>query len=238
MKADRRHELKENDLAVMLQNTRQYLDVHGKQIGTGALIALAVLAAITFVVRSRAAAVEDVWRRRGQLSFESLEEGKKSLDALEGISRELSDPSFVMGALMDRGREALKLAQLAPLPPDSELNRKARAAFEELLTRFGDNPLAAGAALSGLATVEENEFVLDGNESHKAKAREYLDRIVADARLNGMPFQRLALDRLKALDATFSKVVTQAPAPLPLPPPPAPVDVPTEAPKTEPPTEP
>jgi hypothetical protein len=229
--------LKENDLAVMLHNTREYLDVHGKQIGMGALIALAVMAAITFVVRSRAAAVEDVWRRRSQLNFESLDSGRKSLETLQGITRELSDPSFVMGALMDQGREALRLAQMAPLPPDPELNRKARTAFEELLARFGDNPLAVGSALSGLATVEENEFVLDNDLAHKAKASEYLDRIVGDARLNGMPFQKIALDRIKSLDAIFSKVITQATPPLPPPPPaepPAAVDVPAEGSKTEP----
>jgi hypothetical protein len=235
MKADRRHELKENDLALMLQNARVYLDVHGKQIGMGALIVLGALAVVTFVMRSRAAAVEDVWRRRSQLSFDDLETGKKSLETLEGMAKELSDDAFVMGALMDQGREGLKLAQQAPLPPDAELNRKARKAFEGLVSRFSRNPLALGAALSGLATVEENEFVLDGDMAHKEKARDYLDRIVREPKLNGMPFQKMALDRLKTLDMTFSKVRVEAPPPLP--PPPAPVSPPeaaTEPPKTEP----
>lgn len=238
MRADRRHELKENELAQALQNARVYLDVHGKQIGMGALIVLAVMAAVTFAMRSRAAAVEDVWRRRNQLNFESLEEGKKSLATLEGITHELSDRSFVMGALMDQGREALRLAQQVPFPPDAELNRKARRAFEDLLARFSDNPLATGSALCGLATVEENEFVLDNDLSHKDKAGAYLDRVVADPRLNSTPYQRMALDRIKSLDATFSKVTTQAPPPLPPPlpteTPSAPVDEPKAQPVEEP----
>ncbi len=237
MKADRRHELKENDLAIALQNARDYVDVHGKQIGMGALVVLGVMAAVTFAIRSRAAAVEDVWRRRSQLSFESLETGKKSLETLEGITTELSDKSFVMGALMDQGREALRLAQQAPLPPDAELNQKAKRAFEELRSRFSDNPLALGAALSGLATVEENEFVHDGDLAHKTKTLEYLNRIVQEPRLNGLPFQKMALDRIKNLDATFTKVRVEAPPPLPPPPPVEPAEAPeppADAPKAEP----
>ncbi len=235
MKADRRHELKENELALALYNARDYLDRHGKQIGMAALAVIAVLATVTFAMRSRAAAAEDVWRRRSQLTFDSFETGKQSLQTLESITKELSEDSFVMGSLMDQGRQALRLAQQAALPPDRELNQKARRAFEELLSRFGKNPLALGMGLSGLATVEENEFVIDGNEAHKPKAREYLNRIVGETMLNGMPYQKMAVDRLASLDATFTKVTVQPPPPPPAPPPapPPPAEGTGEPPKIE-----
>lgn len=232
MKADRRHELKENELAAYLRSTRDYLDQHGKQIGIGAVVVLGVLAAITFAMRARATAIEDVWRRRSALAFDSFDTGKKSLETLESLSKELSDRSFVFSALVDQGQRALRLAQQAPLPPDRESNQKARQAFEELRTRFSENPLAIGAALSGLASVEENEFVLDGDLKHKEVVRDYLNRMVQDSRLNGMPYQKMALDRLKALDPTFTKVTI---APPPAPPPSASevTDSATEEPKVE-----
>jgi len=161
--------------------------------------------------------MDDVWRRRTQLSFETIDVGKKSLETLENITRDVSNETFVLTSLMDQGRQALRLAQQAPVPPDRELNEKARQAFEQLLSRFADNPLAVGVALSGFATVEENEFVLDGNLSHKEKAREHLNAIVGNPQLNALPFQQLALDRLKSLDATFSKVTVAPPPPPPLP---------------------
>jgi len=218
MKADRRHELKENDLMVALEGARNYLDEHGKQIGLIAVAILVVGGAISFGLRSRATAMEDVWRRRSQLKFEPVDVGKKSLEALASITKEVSDKDFVLASLMDQGRQALRLAQQVPLPPDRELNQNARDAFEQLLTRFGDNPLAVGVALTGLATYEENEFVLDGDLSHKENARAHLDAIVGDPRLNALPFQQLALDRLKTLDATFTEVTVEPPPPLPPPP--------------------
>ena len=233
MKADRRHELKENDLLLALGRARDYLDVHGKQIGLMCLAVVVVGGAVSFGLRSRAAALEDVWRRRNQLNFESVDVGKKSLETLEGITRDVSNESFVLSSLMDQGRQALRLTQQVAVPPDRELNEKARQAFEQLLSRFGDNPLAVGVALSGLATVEENEFVLDGNLSHKEKAREHLNAIVGNPQLNALPFQQLALDRLKTLDATFTKVTVEPPPP-PLPAPPPPTEAPVDVPQAEP----
>ncbi len=217
MKADRRHELKENDLLLALGAARDYLDVHGKQIGLICLAIVVVVGAVSFGLRSRATAMEDVWRRRNLLSFETIDVGKKSLETLESITRDVSNENFVLSSLMDQGRQGLRLAQQVPVPPDRELNEKARQAFEQLLSRFADNPLAVGVALSGFATVEENEFVLDGNLSHKEKAREHLNAIVGNPQLNALPFQQLALDRLKSLDATFSKVTVAPPPPPPLP---------------------
>ena len=224
MRADRRHELKENDLLLAFESARKYLDVHGKQIGLIAVGLLVVGGAVSFGLRSRAAAMEDIMRRRSQLTFDPVDVGRKSLEALEGITKEVTDKDFVLASLMDQGRQALRLTQQVPFPPDRELNQKAREAFEQLRSRFSDNPLALGVALTGLATVEENEYVLDGDLTHKEAARAYLNAIVGNPKLNALPFQQLALDRLKSLDATFTKVTVEPPPPLPPPPPEAAVD--------------
>jgi len=174
---------------------------------------VAVVVAVTLVVRSRAAALEDVWRRRAQLSFEDPEIGRESLESLATITRGVSDESFVFSSLVDQGRQALRLAQDVPVPPDRDLNEKAQEAFEQLLEQFGDNPLAVGIARTGLATVEENKFVLDGDRVHKERADGHLAAIIDNPAMSGMPFMRMALDRRQSLDAVFTRVVFEYPIP-------------------------
>lgn len=213
MKAQRRHELKENDLAHAIEVARKYLDENGKSIGIVVIVVVVVAAAITFGVRSRAAAIEDVWRRRGQLSFENPEIGRESLESLETMTLGVSDDRFVLTSLLEQGQHALRLAQEVAVPPDREMNDRARKVYEELLERFKDNPLAVGAAHIGLATVEQNEFMLDDELVHKERADAHLAAVIDDPALNGMPFKQMALDRRKALDDTFTRVVFEYPQP-------------------------
>lgn len=212
MKAERRHELRENDLAHALSVARNYLERNSKQITVAAVVVLAVFAVASFAIRSRAAAHEDVWRRKNELSFDGLANGRQAVDSLLAMAGESTDRQFVLDGFLDAGRQALRLAREAPVPPDRELNSRARRAFEELLRRFPGNPLASGVALSGLATVEENDFLLSRDPSHKELAKGYLTRLSKEALFNGLPFQRLALDRLKNLDETFSVIHFQPPA--------------------------
>jgi hypothetical protein len=211
MKAERRHELRENDLAHALSVARDYLEQHSRQITIFAVVALALFAVVSFAMRSQVAAHEDVWRRKNSLSFDGPDKGRKAVDSLLTMVGESSDQQFVLDGLLDAGRQALRLAREVPLPPDRELNNFARRTFEELLRRFPGNPLAVGVALAGLATVAENDFLLDHAAVHKDRAEEYLTRLSTDALFNGLPFQRLALDRLK----TLSEIHFQPPQPPP-----------------------
>ncbi len=206
MKSERRHELKENELAHAFSVARAYLDENGKQVGIIVVIVGAVVASVAFGVRSRAAAIEDVWRRKAQLQFEDLEAGRESLATLASMLQDVTDERFVFAGLVQQGQQALRLAQQVPDPPDGELNQTAREAFEQLLGRFADNPLAIGIGYTGLATVEENDFALDGDLAHKAKVDAYLLRIIETEALSAFPFMRMAMDRRKALDDTFTEV--------------------------------
>ena len=207
MKRGRRHELKENDLLHALEVAREYLEKNSKQIGFTVILVAAVIVAAMLGLRSRAVASEDLWRRKNQLSFDDPEIGKESLEALVTMTQGVSDRQFVFSSLIDQGLQALRLARDVPFPPDRELNETARRAFEQLLEQFGDNPLAAGLAHNGLATVEENAFVLDEDPAHKKRAEGHLSVIIDDPALNAMPFKRVAMDRRKALDETFTTIV-------------------------------
>lgn len=206
MKAERRHELKENELLQALNNARKYLDENGKPLGIAAVVVVVVVAAVSFSMRSRAAAIEDVWRRRAQLTFEDPEVGRESLESLARMTESVTDKRFVLSSLMEQGQQALRLSALVEAPPDPDFNDKAAAAFRQLLERFSDNPLAFGVAEIGLATVEENEFVLDHDFAHKERADEHLGNIINNSSMNSMPFMRAAMDRRQRLDEIFTRI--------------------------------
>ncbi len=204
MKAERRHELRENDLALLMDRVSAYLTVNGGRLTLAVVGVLVVIAVVGIVVRSRAAALEDAWQRRRSLSFKDLDAGRRSLDTLTRLAEDTDDRVFVMGALIDTGRYALELAQKTEDHPNPELNEKARAAFTRLLSEFPQNLLALGAAHCGLASVEENDFALDGDLTHKARAKEQLEAIINKPEFAGMPFYRMATNRLNDIDGIFT----------------------------------
>ena len=206
MKAERRHELKENDLIHAYQTARDYLDQNSKQVTMGVLVVAAAVVAVGFAVRSRAVAIESGWRRMAELNFDDAETGKASLAALATLTADANDKRFILDSLTRQGTEALRLAQTVPFPPDRDLNAIAETAFGRMLKEFGSNPLAFGLAKAGLATVAENKFVLDENSAHEQEARELLQAILDTPSQNGLPFQQVAKKRLDELDAVFAVV--------------------------------
>ncbi len=207
MKAQRRHELKENDLAHALDVGRRYLDEHGQRVGMAVVVIVAVVAVTALTVRSQTAATGDRWQRMSELSFDDPEIGRESLSALALLTEQTTDEQFVLWSLIKQGEKSLRLALKVPAPPDHELNERARRAFDELLNRVADNPLAFGVAHLGLATVAENAFVIDAEASHKEAARRHLGAVIDNPALDTMPFKRMAMDRMASLDATFTRIV-------------------------------
>ena len=224
MKAERRHELKENDLIHALHTARDYLDQNGKQVAMGVLVIAAAVGAVGLTVRSRAAAVENGWRRMAELQFGDPETGKASLETLATLAADATDQRFIFDSLTRRGTEALRLAQAVPFPPDGDLNAVAEDAFGQLLSRFGDNPLAFGLGHAGLATVAENKFAIDEKPAHKKDAQTHLQTILDEPSQNGLPYQQVARKRLDELDLVFTAVRFVHPVPEPEPEP-APAEV-------------
>lgn len=218
MKAERRHELKENELIQWLYSVRDYVSAHGTTIWWTVIVVLAVLVAALYVVRSRAQESAQQWEELKGLSFADPTEGKEALEQLAALAREATDTSFALTCLNRQVGIALQLASQVESPPDRDLTEHARQACAELTRRFPNNPLAQGTALLGLATVEENLFVLDGDAAHKERCREHLQAVLERPKLAGMSFQLQATDRLAALDKTFTPVQF-TPAPLPDEPP-------------------
>ncbi len=212
MKSDRRHELKENELAHAVEVGREFLRKHGSTTGLAVVVVVAAVLVATFMIRAREADMEDVWQRKSQLSFEP-DVARESLDALRAMAAESNNDKLVLSALLIQGEQALRLAADAGLKSDQELNDIAREAYQTLLRRFAKNPLISGRARLGLATVAENDFAVDGDLAHKAEAIEQLAAVMDDTALHTTPYYRIARDRREALDKTFTQVVFAPPLP-------------------------
>ncbi|MCO6436491.1 MAG: hypothetical protein J5J06_05335 [Phycisphaerae bacterium] len=213
MKAERRHELKENDLSHALSVAQEYLSEHGRQIGLAVGAVVVIVIVLTVAMRSRANALETAWKRKGALTFTDPTSGREALSTLKTLADGSSDPTFVLSSLLDIGANALRLAQQVEAPPDAELNLQAQAAYEKMLSRFPSNPIAVGAAHVGLATVAENQFAIDGDMDHKEDARQHLQAVIDAKNLASTPYQLVASDRLAALDRTFTRVRWAEPKP-------------------------
>lgn len=214
MKTQRRHDLKENDLVHAMQTGRDYLDKNGRRLGLAVVVVSAVIAVTALSVRSQTSANQDRWRQLNELAFDTTESGRDSMTTLGELIKEASDPQFERKCLVLQGQQSLKLALKVPAPPDSDFNEGARQAFTALLeARFADHPMSFALAHLGLATVEENGFILDAGAAHKEEARKHLALVADDARFDLLPFKRMAKDRLDGLDQTFTQVTFDDPVP-------------------------
>ena len=121
MKSERRHELRENDLAHFLSVARDYLDENGGRVGLILFGVIAVFAIATFTMRSRAAELEDVWRRKNQLQFTEVETGRESLKSLLSLAQESGDGHLAMTCLVEAGQQVTQ-------PSDRKTSARRRKA--------------------------------------------------------------------------------------------------------------
>lgn len=225
MDAERRHELQENDLARFLGKFTQQLQEKGSRM---ALLAggVALVIVLFWVLRTtRAASQRDDWARY-QEAAQSAQTAATTpgsdlfgiLSNFEAVAVTASEPILAMRAYGSWGQAALVYVLTAESDGDKKaLNEEARRAFEGLQKAYGANPIARGIALCGLATVEENAFVFDGDMGHKEKMRRLLEQVRDDGALTGYPPQAEALRRLNTLDRIFVQVTFPAKAPEPPP---------------------
>lgn len=214
MKSHRRQELRTNELAQTIEQAKQFFEKNGNYV-VGGLVVIAVIAlGYVYVQRSAQQQLADARRQMTTLPLDTDEDVRESISTLKVLVSENDDPQFERQALRRQAYMAMSRAGAAEDgTPSREFLEMAQEAFQSLLERHGEKPLDAGAALMGLATVEEDLFVLDRDPAHKEKAREYLERIANDASFNGTPYQTIALERLNTLDETFIQVaLVDAPA--------------------------
>lgn len=220
MRTQRRHELRTNDLSAFLQDANDWAKKHSTQIGTVAVVAAVVLVGYILVKRSKASSADAAWQTMRGLSFTPAE-AAGSFATLEGLIADPPNRDFKMGALLRKARSAIGLALGQEDGFHPEYLDEAGNAYRELLEGYQQRPAVTGTALLGLATIEESRFATDGDLGHRAKAEEYLNRLVNEPQFKGTPFQTEAARRLQEYDGTFQVIAMAEPEPLP----PAPLDI-------------
>ncbi|MCP4251042.1 MAG: hypothetical protein GY778_28730 [bacterium] len=214
MKATRRQELKSNELAQTLDDIRAFLRRYGNYLGIGGAVVLALLAVWFFQSRSAGAARTAALQQMTRLPFTTDEEVRSSIKTLQTLATETTDAPFVIQTLRWRALMAVSRAQAAPDgTPAPEFLDLAEEAYQEILDGYPERHLDVAQALCGLATIEEDRFVLDGDLSHRDQAQAYLERLRDGAEYAGLPMVSVALDRLNASEETFTTIVL-APAPV------------------------
>ncbi len=168
MKAQRRHELKENDLAHAMEVARTYLDEHGGRIGLAVVIVVAVVAVTTLTVRSPTAAMEDKWRRKSELSYEDPEIGRESLAALATMTQEASDERFILTSLIELRQQASQWVRKVIGGPDPELNERERFILIGLIEQ-GQQALRLAQKVIGGPDPELNEQAREAFEQLRTR---------------------------------------------------------------------
>ncbi len=208
MKATRRHELKSNELAQFLEDARDFFSKYGNYFVGGLVVIALIVLGYVYMTRSAEQALADATREMRSLPFATDDEVRDSVGKLIRVASENEDQVFIPETLRRRASMAMNRAQAADDgTPSAEFLEMARAAYQEVIERYPGRSLDVAAALIGLATIEEDFFILDDDLAHKDACRGFLEQIRDNAELNGTPFQTVALERLNALDRTFVQVV-------------------------------
>lgn len=245
MKASRRQELKTNDLAAWLEDVRRSFSQWGGYVIGGVALVILVVAINAYMRSARAEARTSAYmdlRRASTLMNESVvktdDELRSSLATIDELVATSTDDAFKIDALIAKASMAVGLARrglgnLDKPEARDDVRRyldEARAAYTQLAGDFRDRSMYHGRAVYGLYQVEALAFVLDGDPAHRENGARHLEQLRDDSALNATPLQTVAIERLNALDDTFTLVQFEKRPAAPLPPVPGPVQLPGAAP--------
>jgi predicted negative regulator of RcsB-dependent stress response len=235
MKASRRHELKQNTLALGLQSLPDFWRVYGGKI----LLALVAVLAIVLFIRFRAQSAQQAQEQAGQ-SYAAAVQAIGSLQnpprdpklaaeqrravqdqaeqAISSVLETSTDDALKAEALVARGDLNWTLARLPEVRgadtqqsvrsgATDETLETARKAYEAALAIPGAKPLSVTSARLGLAAIAEQRKQWD-------EARKQYEAVKNDARA-GRAFQAEAEAALENLAKIQSPVLLGKPATLP-----------------------
>jgi len=189
MKAKRRHELRENVLAIEIGKVADFLRAHGSWLATGVLvIAVAVLAVVVIRGRMRAkeAAVQTRWDRalaaRGSSEFDR----NQLVKDLTGLTEQTDNKRIAALAAVELGDEyARRLLSAGEQSERKALLKDAEHWYRWAIATFGGQADAVGKARVGLAALYETT-------GQFAQAAEQYKAVVEATALDGYGVVELA----------------------------------------------
>ncbi len=225
MKAQRRHELQQNELARMLMESREFFNKYGAYVAGGLLVVVVILVGGAIWRNSYQNRQLEAWNRFAEMRRESgtLLTGTSPADPMNLINRlrnlgSSDQPALRLEALhlagnvawqyavgFDRARDAAEKTAL--LDTSAEI-------YEQITREHPKNVSAVGRAQLALATIREEQGRFDD-------AKKIYDALLADARFADSYVRTRAADSLERLPRISQPIVFAPP-----PPPPPPVETP------------
>lgn len=186
MKSEHRHDLKSNDLAKSLLTTQDYIKLYGGRVFLGlAIVVLIIVLIIQRSSRSRAEAAklrDDLAYADSQIDrltrAQVIGDGQVTVRPaevdqvrrlLQEIREKASDKKILADAAVAQGDYSWALANYPDVPgaasqpslrpdkPRDELLKDAKAAYQQVLDQYADQPAAVVKAHFGLAAIAEDE---------------------------------------------------------------------------------
>ena len=220
MKTERRQDLKTNELSVYLKQAGEYVSNHAAAIMVSAVVVVAVVAAVVYANHTTIRGRELGWQAYREALGASFRSDPDNADwATDTIARWEAVAAYDDPAIESQARSKLAQFCLREFMETEEVDFKKRLLdiAEEnclaILDRHPDNTTVRAAALSAMAAVEQNRYVLDGEDGHRERSLGYLERLRNDPEFIGTPFQADALSRLNEFERLWQPLVLVDPPP-------------------------
>lgn len=211
MKAERRQELRTNDLAEQIEQVRTYIREHGVKIAATVIGIVVIVAATIWYTRGRENRVLEGWRsfaNVGELSDPGARVDRLNEIAEQRIAAGLTQAAWLAVGETARSQILNPPQNTDPTAPavDRDWADAARTAYDNVLREFPDHLAAQGESMIALGVLAEDA-------PDAAKARQWYQRILDNPRFEDTPFASQAEYRLEGLDKWVEPVVF-APSPV------------------------
>lgn len=207
MKAERRQELRTNDLAQQIDHAGDYMKQNAATLATIVIVATAVVAAGFWYMQNQKNTRMDAWAKISQRAS-IIDTAAEPVDKYKAVAEENLDPALTIQAYLKTAQAAyteLGKAKAAGKEPAKNFAQIAEDAYTKVLG-MATAPLTIGQATIGLGLLAEDK-------GDFAKAKEYYKKVIDDTRFADSAIKTQAEFRYNNMDRWASAVVFAAPPP-------------------------
>jgi len=188
MKAKRRKDLRTNELIQTVQETWSAVRKYGSYIAAAAIAVVLVMGLGWYWRHGEAQHLEQGWSQLAAARLDSAGPEER-IERLRSLVAEYGDGSLAVAARQTLGDmlmgEALGGAGMVDASRQEELLVQAEELYRQIVADPGQQWVALGAALIGLAKIAEQRGDLD-------QARQWYEAIIEDGKLAVTPYHRVA----------------------------------------------
>jgi tetratricopeptide (TPR) repeat protein len=211
MRAERRQELRTNELAQQLDQAGEYIKQNAPMLTAVVVIAAVIVGGVFWYLGRERSQLMAGWAALSQRNPPA--DAPPPVDVYKSVADDNLDPTLTVQAWLRVGESALAEMMKsrnpgAPGPPPANRNwaQTAEEAFNQVLNRSPKDAGAMGEALIGLGILAENK-------GDTEKARQYYRKVMDDSRFADSPLKQQASFRIEHMKDWSASVVFPAPPP-------------------------